>query len=1204
MPTVESSVSTGIKTVRFAPTAVAHAEEAPVDKENVCFRNATPPSRAQGAGRWQNQQTPHEGEKRSATKLRLEALELVVERAAPTPKSAPRLPPSSSSSPSSAAVPTTPASTLLSPAGSFSPFHSADTGTPAAIAKTPLSLLRSEMALLSTSRQAGGEAARHGGSFATMTIDDSLLVSPAKPFHQERQEPLMPATTLGNESASTANPRLRRAVLLVDELGQDQRQQKTPALRDSTVVQHHHQARSALRIDTSHPSDQLSTNADQTRAMATPLQQPSANRHFNRSEVAMQWNHHIPDRSSSTIVCTAATPSGGLCLDLSNIFRNAASDMKLPQQDYDRNPLSKPWKRPPLTSATTAGPPSAVKPAYKVPPPRIHREASTVSKYDAVESTVTSVTNEAEQSEEWSEKLCEIFTQWLNYMIQPAILDANSYAMDNPSVMRTLRAHQQMTSTRLKALELFNGESMRATRSTLLAEIQRGRLALRKDQNVAANVVLRDRMMDLLFQYSTPWLRLGLETIFGESILPQNPHYLPSPRHPGIGASSNQRSSLRLAIKRFIVQCVLSDEATLTKYSKRKCPVPSGRFEVEYHSELRRIVLFRLMMLFFFLDSAKQAHLIEYVTLFRRDSTIKSTKDILLSFCRDFLSAEGNVLKHLTKMGLHVGFQQAPLDEIELGVTNLAMDLRDGVNLARLAEIMTGAPNRSILSALRLPVKSRMQKLHNVGVALNHLKAILESSKDYPAHRRIAPHHVVDGHRVVVLKLLWMLMAHSCFDRLVDVEQIQAETCKLERLYLSRSQHTGDSTLNEAPSIKDLLFRWCRALSRSFGREISDLTTSFADGKVFCFVISYYHPLLLRARQIKFTTNDLPPRATDQERSVALANERSNSLLANARMNDLGGLSQMIPLCDSTHPPDEKTVILCLSFLWSRLMDTKGEIRSCVVIQTSYRKHRARVLLRKKQESALKILRVWRYQKCDYFRAQSRRYSRSVRNIERFVLTHRFQLAQLREQRLYTERMKKAAIVLQVRVVHLLLILGTSAYLIALVLQSQARRFLAGMKHSSLLTQIRAAVFLQSRWRQFLALRWYECHLERLNAATVILRTWKRYQRISLVRYNAAVLIQKRWRRFSALLSFLMQWMDIVAVQALFRRRTAIKHALQRKQAVRIIQSVIYRRMIRIKLVKKRVGAAVKCQVRAIWYFTRASVSRPCSTMLIVCLVY
>ena len=49
-------------------------------------------------------------------------------------------------------------------------------------------------------------------------------------------------------------------------------------------------------------------------------------------------------------------------------------------------------------------------------------------------------------------------------------------------------------------------------------EVRNKSLFIRKDHDVFANVNLRGQLISLLMSYSTPWLRLGLETIFGEVI--------------------------------------------------------------------------------------------------------------------------------------------------------------------------------------------------------------------------------------------------------------------------------------------------------------------------------------------------------------------------------------------------------------------------------------------------------------------------------------------------------------------------------------------------------------------------------------------------------------------------------------------------------------------------------------------------------------
>lgn len=48
---------------------------------------------------------------------------------------------------------------------------------------------------------------------------------------------------------------------------------------------------------------------------------------------------------------------------------------------------------------------------------------------------------------------------------------------------------------------------------------------------------------------------------------------------------------------------------------------------------------------------------------------------------------EGDIIRHLVFMGYSVIHNQAPLDEFDFTVKNLAVDLRDGVRLCRLIDL-------------------------------------------------------------------------------------------------------------------------------------------------------------------------------------------------------------------------------------------------------------------------------------------------------------------------------------------------------------------------------------------------------------------------------------------------------------------------------------------------------------------------------------
>ena len=90
---------------------------------------------------------------------------------------------------------------------------------------------------------------------------------------------------------------------------------------------------------------------------------------------------------------------------------------------------------------------------------------------------------------------------------------------------------------------------------------------------------------------------------------------------------------------------------------------------------------------------------------------------LLNALCRDFLSGEGNLVKHLSNLGVTVGYQQKFIDEYDFSVSNLAIDLRDGVRLVRMTEILTKNDERTLSAKLRVPAVSRLQKLHNIKVS-------------------------------------------------------------------------------------------------------------------------------------------------------------------------------------------------------------------------------------------------------------------------------------------------------------------------------------------------------------------------------------------------------------------------------------------------------------------------------------------------------
>jgi abnormal spindle-like microcephaly-associated protein len=490
------------------------------------------------------------------------------------------------------------------------------------------------------------------------------------------------------------------------------------------------------------------------------------------------------------------------------------------------------------------------------------------------------------------------------------------------------------------------------------------------------------------------------------------------------GSTQTFVGCMRVALESFIKKRFLSDAETLTKYTKGRCTVPSGAFETRYKAQMRTLVLSRLMTLVFFLDLAKMENVIDKVPrLFGVSSEVKSSRDVLAMICRDCLSAEGDIVKHFSRIGLSVRYHQDPVDEVNLKVVNLATDLRDGVLLTRLSEIIMGVSFKSFMKTLRLPAVSRLQKKFNVNLALEKLRSF-----GVVIGSEINAHHIMDGHREMVLTLMWCIIAHCCLSKLLQEGHIEQEIKDVIRSSRERSkfqlgvlkgshgdagtstkaiQKTESSSTERA--LKSLLKQWSQAVCSSFDLHVENFTDSFADGKVICALIHYYHPSLISLEHVvSFGEDDCV------SQDARLEQERKNWKMALHSIRELGGVPAVFPICDSMSPPDEQSVLLCLSYLCSRLMESSKEIFATILIQACYRKYQRKLLLERKMKAAKVILQSWRENRGNYFRAQRQQYTLAVRVLEGFFLDHRYALLMLREARLERERRHQAAVTVQV----------------------------------------------------------------------------------------------------------------------------------------------------------------------------------------------
>ena len=774
----------------------------------------------------------------------------------------------------------------------------------------------------------------------------------------------------------------------------------------------------------------------------------------------------------------------------------------------------------------------------------------------------------------WADQQCAAFAQWLNYMFQPSEDHDHESALQNleagrlnvhsldRAALRTLILHRRIAQARTKAMVLYRGHDMQTTHKVIASEIRKGKLALRPDQDLFADLTLRDHITSLLLSYSTPWLRLGLEAIFDEPINAEMPCHL-SPKKSFTNKNKHQKptkaslSRMKYSLKKFIVTRLLSDPTLLTKYTKGLCKVPSGAFEKKYLEEKRVLTLTRLLDLVFFLDKAKMSNVIDRVPcLFaKKEGKVKSSRDVLVAICRDFLSQEGDVIKHFSRLGLKVQYKQEPVDEIEYNIDNLAVDIRDGVRLARMAEILSDCKPKSLVAVLRLPAVSRLQKLHNIGVALESLHSMgVHGVLD------IAAHHIVDGHKEMVLKLMWSVVSHRGLRAIMDPDLIHAEVNNVLRSNKIRrvdwrlgvgkipQASDCDSDCIKSNDAKDpelykyWLLSWCNAVCSHFGITVTDFSSSFSDGIALCLLVHFYHPSLLPLADILPTTRHLCEHGIATSYLEALDNEKRNTELALNTLSELGGIPKMFTVGDSENPPEQKTTLLFVAYLCFRLMESSKEILASILIQSFYRQKKRIALLKMKLIAAVCVWRTWNTQKSNYFLNRQKRFALPVQIIESFIISRKPMIAILRRHRLAAGERIDAAVRLQsctrtwLVQTHFFSILCEARS--SRSIQSCWRMFVAKQHVVTLLDERRGAIKIQRLWRGKLAREFFlNTYLSILTMQSFV--RGRRVRKVMIKMRAAVVEIQRMWRGFATALQYQLSLLDVITIQSLARRRAA-----------------------------------------------------------------
>lgn len=566
----------------------------------------------------------------------------------------------------------------------------------------------------------------------------------------------------------------------------------------------------------------------------------------------------------------------------------------------------------------------------------------------------------------WAEKQEVAFLNWLNFAFSGE--SSSAAAAESTECIESLSQKRLKARQRQAVIDMYNSDEFTETVDAIMKEVFERRLQIREDRDINSDVGLREHFVHLLQCYEHDWLKTCLEVVCGESIhayyvdkMQKKADLISSsscndsqldadgsilsvakPRIPMPAIST--KASWKTQVKTFILDKMIDDAIVRQRYNN----LTSYTQEKQLKDELSQYTICKFLSLVILLDKGREKELLSSPVLFCRGAEFKSSREILIEFCKSFLKGEGDIIRHLGLLGFEVKYAQTFLDEFNYTVTNLATDLRDGVRLSRVAEIVTNSSDRSLRNILRVPAISRLQKLHNVQQTLRYLNCSGNTGTEQSTTFDISADAkaIVDGHREGTLLVLWKLCYGYEISSGIDPETVIREAIRIEFLkgieYVESPLYVSVDAADPIMRLFQSMARWCQAVLHPRPVSVDNFTFSFTDNHILCYLISQYRPDLLEERLIAFPEKDFKQVEQSKMNSFSkkdsLKMERDNFALLSKACHAIGGVPMLLQACDSKNIPEEKTMLYFITVLYKRLIESKMETDSSIKIQRCFRR--------------------------------------------------------------------------------------------------------------------------------------------------------------------------------------------------------------------------------------------------------------------------
>lgn len=491
---------------------------------------------------------------------------------------------------------------------------------------------------------------------------------------------------------------------------------------------------------------------------------------------------------------------------------------------------------------------------------------------------------------------------------------------------------------------------------------------------------LRERMVHLYHQPHIAALhkRLQASLVYGGLSRPKEVASLPSPCHDmglrkrflGLWLGSYEESALRAAaevvVGRQVPRKASSSLTGELAVSEGMMDPASGRRgligfletfligveDVEDSTEREeagtlegrrwRKMMLRSLMMVWLLDQAKGDGMLTGC-LFKRTSKIKTSLGALQALSSLLMPSVGDITRVLRHFEYEVRHVQDPLDEVVYAISNIAVDLRDGIFLTRLVEVLVFArqreeiardqdatvtitlPDATLLESavstedrvafprllsqhLKMPCLGKAQKLHNVQVALSALQTY--GSMVGGVVEDVTAEDIVYGHREKTLSLLWSLVSCYGLSQLLDFDELVADVRRLGGTVPSAAEHA------------ELLQTWAAAHCQKKGVRVANLTASFSDGQAYAAILDDFSAFL----------------SYDADKPTNRSTHPSQSPLE-SRLRSLGCRNAFIKQLAASTPsiPSRNLTIPNLAFLASRLLPLARRHYAASALQKAWR---------------------------------------------------------------------------------------------------------------------------------------------------------------------------------------------------------------------------------------------------------------------------